>query len=781
VNMSTNNPVLPRLAAGDQQPSVRDVARLMRDHIWEVLGIAALVTALAVAYTFLATPIYSSDVLVRVDAPEPNAFGVAPQGQVITQPSAPPTEAEIAIMQSRSVIEPVIHQYRFDVVATSRKVPLLGTIAEKFATPGQPARPWFGLDSFAWGGEQLEISSISVPPRLEDEKLELKVLDHGQYELLDTTGQQLLSGTAGQPASGAGISLLVSRLVARPGTRFTVIESNAVNTVHRFQYGLKVVDDGKGTGVVRITFSNSNATVARDVANGIAQSYIAAAIASHQATDGKTLDFIQQELPRLRTDLERAEAELSAYQNSSGSMRPSTEAQAYLQGSIDYQRQIATLQLQRTQLLQNFKPESPEVRNVDQQLAQLNATKQTLDARFSSMPTSERKNADLTRNAKVAESIYTSMVSKAEELSVRRAGTTGNAHIVDHALRPSRPIAPNRPLVIASGVGLGLIAGMLVVFVRRHVLGGVTNPMFIEHYLSVPLFGALGYSSQQAQLEARTIPERPMPGRQLELKLPDDLPQPSIGRHIGLAKAITIPLSLPASAHRLLARSSPQDASIEALRGVRTALRFEMAHAPSKIVALTGPTVATGKSFVAANLSVLLAEAGSRVLLIDADMRCGRLAWFFGQTSAGGLVDVLRGDLQLRSAIRSVGIERLSFMSCGAYPSNPSELLMRPGFNQLLSGLEPRFDMVIVDTPPFLAVTDAAIVANQAGATVLVLRSGMQTKQELEDTVRGLDRSGARLVGAIFNGMPAQRGTARNYGYVKRSRPEPRAKPAKAA
>jgi len=782
MNMPPNSPALPRIASGDLQPSARDVLRLLRNHLWEVIGIAAAITAIAVAYALLATPIFSSDVLVRVDAPEANAFGIAPQGQVMTQPTAPPTDAEIAIMQSRSVLEPVIQQYKFDVVAQPHAFPILGALAAKFATAGQPARAWFGLDSFAWGGEQIDIGSFNVPEQMEDEKFELKALDNKQYALFDESGNQVLTGTVGQAAQADGISLMVNQLVARPDTRFTVSKSNAVNTVTRFQRDLKVVDDGKDTGVVRITYDNSNAAVATGVANGIAQSYIAASIASHQATDGKTLAFIQQELPRLHSDLAQAETDLSAYQTSSGSMQPATEAQAYLQGGIDYQKQIALLQLQRTQLLSRFTPDSPDVHNVDQQIAQLNSAKQGFDSRFNSMPVSERKNADLTRDAKVADSIYVAMVSKAEELSVRRAGTTGNAHIVDTALRPSRPLTPKQPMIIAGGVGVGLIIGVLFVFVRRHVFAGVTNPMFVEHYLNVPLFGSIAYSGYQTQLEAKKITDSTVPAaRQLDWKPTEEAPQArhAMGPRIALAR--TAASSLPASAHRLLARSFPQDPSIESMRIVRTALRLEMVHAPNKVVTLTGPTPATGKSFIAANLAALLAEAGTRVLLIDADMRRGHLAEFFGQSNAGGLVEVLRGDLPLRNAIRPVGIENLSLLSCGTYPSNPSELLARSGFGQMLASLELQYDMVIIDTPPFLPVTDAAIIANQAGVTLLVLRSGMQTKQELEDTVRGLDRTGARLVGAVFNGVPAQSGVKPAYGYVARHRPEPGASAAKAA
>ena len=805
------SPAFPRVVtAGERQPSAGDIVRLIRAHIGQVLGIAACIAALAVSYAFLATPIYSSDVLVRVDPPEPNAFGVAPQGQILTQAVQPPTEAEIAIMQSRSVIEPVIQQYKFGVLAVPHAVPVLGALTKLFAKPGVPIWPslrldpglGIDLDSYAWGGEQIGVASLTVPAQLEDKKLDLKALDNGRYQLFDAAGRLLLSGTVGQPAQGDGVSMLVQGLVARSGTRFDVSGSNEVNTIHRFQSGLTVSDDGKDTGVVRITFSNRDPVVATGVANAISQSYIAASIESHQGTDGKTLAFIQQELPRLRNDLQQAETDLTQFRTSSGSMEPVAEAQSYLQGGIDFQRQIALLQIQRTQLLQNFTPDSTQVHNVDQQLAQLNGYKQKFDARFSSMPASERENADLTRRAKVAEAIYTSMVSKAEELSVRRAGTTGNAHIVDQAVRPSLPIKPNRVLVIAGGIGLGLIVAIAYVFVRYQVFGRVTDPMYIEQYLSVPLFGSLGFSRAQAGLETSLEPPRSLQsesraewnqsGSQSRSQsgnqggtdsASDEVPmRPGWGARIGVARTMNLTASLPPSAHRLLARSFPHDAAMESLRRVRTALRFEMAHVPNKIVVFTGPTAATGKSFVAANLAVLQAQTGSRVLLIDADMRCGRLASFFRQFNAGGLADVLRGSLPLRSAIRPVGIANLSFMACGAYPANPSELLMTRTFSQLLGELDAQFDMVIVDTPPFLPVTDAAIVTPQAGATLLVLGSDMQSKKQVEDTVKGLDRTGAHLVGAIFNAMPTRQG-AGPYGHDLNTRYvyEPRVDAASAA
>ncbi|MGF6755967.1 polysaccharide biosynthesis tyrosine autokinase [Paraburkholderia sp. GAS42] len=733
----------------------RDVIRMLSDHVWTIVATTLVVVALTAAYVFLVTPVYTADALVRVDAPDPNALGIAPQGQVLMQKAAPPTAAEVAMMQSRTVLEPVLHKYGYDLTVKPRSIPLLGLISSKFAKAGSPSRAWFGLKTYAWGGEQIHVDTLNVPPDLENVVLRLRALEGNRYEVIDPDGETLLTGKTGVMASEGNVSMLVSRLVARPGTEFEVTPWNKVNALKRFSHDVKVLEKGKETGVVQISFDSSNPMLAANVANGIAEGYVAATITNHRMNDSKTLDFINQELPRLREELRQTEAKLTSYQSEAGSLQPTVEAQSYLQGGIDFQRQIAALQLQRTQLLQHFTPTSPPVANIDQQLAQLNDAKSKFDARFNNMPVSERKNVDLTRNAKVAESIYVAMVNKAEELTVRRAGTTGNVQIVDSAIRPADPVSPNVPLVMGASVGVGLMLGALLVFTRSRLLTGVSDPHFIEREMSVPVLGSVLYSAHQAQLD-RQVPRRNFAGNIGEGML-------LAGANPTHAGANSI---LPPEAHYLLARRGPHDSSVEALRGVRTALQFNVGEASDKTVVLTGPTPGSGKSFVAANLAVLEAETTKRVLLIDADMRCGRLAPLFNQPNSGGLAELLMGKVDLEHAIRDVGIPGLSFISCGAYPANPSELLMMPRFRQLLEHLNHRFDLVIIDTPPLLAVSDAAIIANGAGKTVLILRSGMQTEEEITETITKLERAGAWVVGVVFNAVPLRRSERRSYSYL---------------
>ncbi|MBP0589687.1 polysaccharide biosynthesis tyrosine autokinase [Paraburkholderia sp. LEh10] len=760
---SNSLPVAPEIERG--QLSSRDVLNLMRDHIWEIVAATVVVFLLAVAYQFIATPIYSADVLVRVDPPEPNALGLAIQTQEALPPPAPSPSTEMGVMLSRSVLDPVIERYRFDVTVSPRKIPILGDLAAKFAVPGEPNGAWLGLKSFAWGGEVVKVGYLNVPQNFEEEKLTLVALDGGAYELLGPSGEFLLKGQAGKPASANGISLLINRLAARPGTHFEVIRWNSLDATKRFADIVKVTDKVKDSGLIQIEYSNKSPAMAAEVANALGQQYLASAIASRQLNDTQTLNFIKGELPRLLVDLRKSEEALKNFRAKASSMQPTAEAQSYLQGGLDLDRQIASLQLQRTQLLDKYAPGSRWIQNIDTQLAQLNNAKSEFDSRFQNMPASERESVDLIRAQKVAETVYMGMVQKAEQLTVRRASTTGGAHILDPAVRPHRPVKPNPLIVLPGGFVLGLVSGAFLVFMRRHVLVGVTDPRYVERRLSVPVVGEVLFSHQQSLL-ARSLPaavRKPLEGNVGRGAVA--LQRGSSGNESHVGPGEKIDPSFGYSGNKILAERFPHDASVEALRAVRTAMARDLAQARNNIVMITGPTTSAGKSFVAANLATLHAEAGARVVLIDGDMRRGHLAAFFCQSNRGGLSEVLAERITLRDALRQVAIEGVTFMSCGARPENPAALLTRPRFREVLQRLGNHFDLVIVDTPPFLAVTDASIIANEAGSSWLVLRSEMQTEEEIADTIKKIERAGGRIAGAVFNGIPLRRST-RNYGYA---------------
>ncbi|MBB5465350.1 tyrosine-protein kinase Etk/Wzc [Paraburkholderia sp. CI2] len=746
------NSLYPAVDTERRQLSARAMLTLMRDHIWEIVVTTVVVLTFAVAYLLIATPIYSADVIIRVDPPEPNALGLALQNQELLPPPTPSSVTEMAVMESRAVLQPVMDQFRFDISVKPHKLPVLGDIAEKFATPGQPAAPWLGLKSFAWGGERVQIAALDVPRELEEEKLTLTALDNGAFELHGPSGELLASGTVGMPLKQNGVSMLVKELAARPGTKFEVIRWNELDAIKRFTSLVKIGDKVKDSGLMQIQYRDKSPDKAAAVANALGEQYLASAVASRQANDTQTLAFINGELPRLLGDLRKAEEALKNFRSSSRSMQPTNEAQAYLQGGLDLDKQIAALQLQRTQMLERYTEQSRWVQNVDEQLAQLKDAKAKFSDHFNGMPASERASVDLIRAQKVAETVYLGMVQKAEQLQVRRASTTGGAHILDRAIRPHMPVMPQPILVLGGGLVLGIVSGVVLVFMRRHVMIGVTDPRYVERQMSVPVFGEILFSHQQLLLDRDATAGR------------KSLPATAGRAHPPMQKSLHEIQFDSGVQNRILAARFPHDTSVEALRSVRTAVTRDLAHARNNIVMIIGPTPSAGKSFVAANLAILHAEIGSRVVLIDADMRRGHLASLFNESNRGGLSEVLSERLPLRNALRSTRIDGLTFLSCGVRPENPAALLMRPHLKEVLERLSSQFDLVIIDTPPFLAVTDASIVANEAGASLLVLRSGMQSEEEIADTIRKVERAEGRIAGAVFNGIPLRRST-KNYGY----------------
>ncbi|MFM0336643.1 polysaccharide biosynthesis tyrosine autokinase [Paraburkholderia fungorum] len=698
------------------------LVQVILDDIWWLIAIAAVIVAIAAAYCFLAKPIYSADAHVRVEQSDntSQALTQTQTGAAITTGSTSlPTDAEIEIIKSRGVVAPVVQQLKLNFSVVPKTIPLLGSIAARMATPGQPARAWLGLSSYAWGGEIADVDSIDVVPALEGQKLTMKVLDDQHYELYAENGALLLRGLVGQQEQGGGVTILVNKLVARPGEQFTVTRSNDLDAISAFQSAITVQEQGKQTGVIQISLEDKSPEHAAEVANALAQSYVRQHVSNKQADASRMLDFLKSEEPRLKADLERAEAALTAYQRQSGSINASDEAKVYLEGSVQYEQQIAGLRLQMAQLTERYGDDHPMLVAARQQMAELEAQRAKYADRFRDLPATEVKAVQLQRDAKVAEDIYVLLLNRVQELSVQKAGTGGNVHIVDAALRPGAPVKPKKALILSAAVILGLIAGTGFVFLRRNMFKGIDDPDHIERAFHLPVFGLVPLSAEQALLES----------------------------------------SFQRGGERLrsvLATARPKDVTIESLRSLRTSMQFTMMDARNRIVMLTGPMAGVGKSFLTVNLAVLLAHSGKRVLMIDGDMRRGVLERYLGGAQDNGLSELLSGQISLEEAIRASAVDGLSFISCGRRPPNPSELLMSPRLPQYLEGLAKRYDVILIDTPPVLAVTDASIIGAYAGSTFFVMRSGVHSEGEIADALKRLRAAGVHVQGGIFNGMPAR-------------------------
>jgi len=308
-----------------------------------------------------------------------------------------------------------------------------------------------------------------------------------------------------------------------------------------------------------------------------------------------------------------------------------------------------------------------------------------------------------------------------------RAGTVGNVRLIDTAdVNLAKPVEPRKVIVVLLAMLLGGMLSVGIVLVRSLLNRGLESPDDIEK-LGLPVYASIPFSLLQKAEETNAAKGR-------------------------------------SAAPSLLALNHPHDLVMEAMRSLRTSLHFAMIEAKNNRLMITGPSPEVGKTFVSANLAAIVAQSGQRVLLIDADMRKGYLHKMLGKTVEEGLSDLLAKRCDLQEAIHPTAVERFDFIGRGQIPPNPSELLMHPNFAALLAEVSERYDLVIIDTPPLLAVTDAAIVGRQAGTSLMVTRFGVNSAKEIELTLRRFHQNGIELKGAIFNGVEKRRSASYGYG-----------------
>jgi tyrosine-protein kinase Etk/Wzc len=390
------------------------------------------------------------------------------------------------------------------------------------------------------------------------------------------------------------------------------------------------------------------------------------------------------------------------------------------------QTKLMDLTQKRIELAGRYENGHPVMVTLSEQIAGLNRDIAGLNTRIKRLPQVEQNIVRLIHDVKVSTDVYTAVLSSAQQLRLSAANRVGTVRLLDAAEIPTRPIKPRRNIIVGAATLLGLLLAVLAVFMRKLWQGRVYEPLEVEQQLGLPVTAAIPHSTGQQMLSVRLSGNAPLPG--------------------------------PA----LLQLSTPDDGAVESLRRLRALLNNTLAGLDNNIVVITGPNAGVGKSFVAANFAAVLASAGKDVLLVDADMRTGHLHRPFAVERGPGLAEYLAGFLYPEKIIRAQVIPHVDLIPSGALPADPAELLATDRLRELLRSVSPRYDYVLVDTPPVLPVSDALAVAALAATTLNVVRSGVTTAVEIDESTRQLRQAGAHVEGVIVNDF---RSRSPRYGY----------------
>ncbi|REE23892.1 tyrosine-protein kinase Etk/Wzc [Paraburkholderia sp. BL27I4N3] len=714
-------------ALGEKEITLSEVFALLSENRLLIVLTTAAMLFLGITYAFFGTPLYKADVMIQVDSdPGSDTLNDKLGDLASLFQSKASTDAEIELIRSRMVVEETVRSLHLDVNATPHRFPLIGALIARQAPAGSPASPFLGMSSFAWGGEALGVTQFDVPAALYDQRFKLMVGADQAFELRDADGHTVLRGRVGIAEQGVTrfgpVQLRVDHMVARAGTSFNLARASTQLTTADLRTALDISEKAKQSGIVAVSLEGGDAARIAATVNRVASIYVQRNVDRKSAQAQQMLQFLADQLPQLRADLDEAEAKYNAFRAQNGTVDLEAEGKLLLQSIVDSKTKLVELQQQRAALAQRYTAEHPSVQAIDAQIGELQEQQRSFNEKVAALPSTQQQALRLMRDVRVDTDLYTKLLDSTQQLRVLKAGQLGNVHTVDYAEVAEKPVKPKKALVIALSGLIGVLLGCAIAFVRSTLNRGLETPSEIEGAVGVPVYAIVSRSARQ-----RTLHQSARGG---------------------------------GSELNVLAAAQPDDVAVEGIRSLRTALQFGLLNSHNNIVMLTGPRPDVGKSFLSVNLAAVLSAGGKRVLLVDSDMRRGDVHRYFSLPSKPGLSDVI-GGVEPSSAVHYQVLPNLDVLMSGSVASSPAEMLMSESFGKLLAQFSKQYDVVIVDSPPVLAVTDPVLIGKHAGLTLLVVRHGRHSAAELQESVRQLSNGGHTVDGVLLNDVP-QRASA--YG-----------------
>jgi len=715
----------------EENVGLRDILNVLRDSKWLLAGTIAIAVAAAAAYAFLGPRTYEAVTLIQVeDGKAGHQSGIS----ALNDTSAlfevrSSANAEISILRSNLILEQAIDRLGLDVSAGPKLVPVIGAFLAGGAT--QLSNPGFlGLPGYVTGNESIRVSKFVVPRELEGKTFNVTLTDTG-YDLSDPAGKVILHGRFGRPETfGVGAKpgeIQVDSAAGYIGAGFVVTRHARAALLKDLQRSLSIEEQGKQSGMLRVKLTGRDAGEVARTLNEITSRYVQQNVERRVAEVNKALEFVSGNLPSLRAQLQHTEQQLSRVRGGRGSFDLATEGRLELEQSKALQATLLELQRKRQDLQATYLQQHPIMQSVERQIDTVTAALANVGGRIRSMPALEQEVIGLNRELKVNSELYVNLLTSAQQLALAKQIRGGNVRVVDRARAADEPAGPPAAAIMAMGATAGLVLGISLALVRAGLRRGVTDPLEIEDQAAVPVLTTVPLSRNQ-RLVTRTVRRA-------------------------------------ANDSKVLATKFPLDPAVDSLRNMLTLLPYPAPDTGSNIVVITGPTHSVGKSFISLNLAAVFGGTGTRVLLIDGDLRKGQLAKSVRVNHNRGLSDLLAGKFNFDEVVHREVMPHVDFISAGQVPASPAELLWGRSIQEVLKEHCPRYGMVIIDSPPVLAAPDTAILAQQANATFLVARAEVTSMREIQASIKCLLQRGVHVKGVIFSGVDTSKHQNDVYNY----------------
>ena len=688
-----------------------------------IVLIVSIFLLYGIHYAQTRPPVYRSSAMIEMSNNAVGGLGNAGGVGSLLQglgSSSSSSDIETVLLQSPYILGDVVSQLGLDISVSPHSAGFWARHLARF-------KPMHG---------NAAISILKVPNELLSRPLLLVAQDNNHYSLFNENGEKILDGVVGQLTSANYLSqpvqIQVTSLNAEPGTKFDIVKQPISDVADDLSGGLAVEEVVQGTGILTLSYTSGDPEEAQKLLSMILAVAVEKSLKDKSAEAAKTAQFLSKQIPISEKHFQDTEEKLDQYSIKSGIFDMKAAGPAMESDIQTLQDQLDKLQFKKTIMLEKFMPIHPLIIALTEQENHIKQKIAKEKEKLQSLPTRGEKEISLQQDATIQTGIYTALVESAQNMEMLKASRVSGVRVLSAASYPTSRIPVKKFAIIGGSGFLGFVVALAIVLIRHVLSPVIENPDVVERALGVAVTAIIPCSQRQLNYNKK------------------------IKRNKFYAN--THPF--------LLAHENPHDVAIEGIRSLRTTIQMALIDAKNNVIAVTGCSPGVGKSFISSNLSALLSDTGKRLLIIDADIRLGKLNQCFGKLKAPGLSTYLQKEATLEQIIQTIQPGKLDFISTGLYPEQPSELFLQNTFLDLINTLKTQYDLVLIDTPPVLAVTDPSLILRHSSISLMVLGVGKDQLKEVIYAKNILEKSGVILTGVVFNTLQRQKpGFGYNYGY----------------